>query len=75
MIIIVDSNLSVVRSLWDYFRLELRIVYFGCGAFYRAYQALYIYYLLESIDSDWGICEVNLMLGNDRVLIENLKKQ
>ncbi|MGU0159887.1 hypothetical protein ACVXHB_01170 [Escherichia coli] len=26
-------------------------------------------------DSDWGICEVNLMPGNDRVLIENLKKQ
>ena len=38
-------------------------------------QALYTHHLLESTDSDWGICEVNLMPGNDRVLIENLKKQ
>lgn len=75
MIIIVDSNLLVVCLLWDYFCLELCIVYFGCGVFYCVYQVLYIYYLLESIDSDWGICEVNLMLGNDCVLIENLKKQ
>ncbi len=37
--------------------------------------ALYTHHLLESTDSDWGICEVNLMPGNDRVLIENLKKQ
>ena len=35
--------------------------------------ALYTHHLLESTDSDWGICEVNLMPGNDRVLIENLK--
>lgn len=44
-------------------------------AFHRAHQALYTHHLLESTDSDWGICEVNLMPGNDRVLIENLKKQ
>ncbi|XNM62068.1 hypothetical protein ACLK1T_08380 [Escherichia coli] len=36
---------------------------------------MYTHHLLESTDSDWGICEVNLMPGNDRVLIENLKKQ
>lgn len=47
----------------------------GCGAFHRAHQALYTHHLLETTDSDWGIREVNLMPGNDRVLIENLRKQ
>jgi hypothetical protein len=42
---------------------------------HRAHQALYTHHLLETSDSDWGICEVNLMPGNDRVLIEQLKNQ
>lgn len=50
-------------------------MHLGCGAFHRMRQALYTHHLLESIDSDWGIYEVNLMPGNDRVLTENLKKQ
>ncbi|CTU55949.1 fructuronate reductase [Escherichia albertii] len=75
MTTIVDSNLPVARPSWDHSRLESRIVHLGCGAFHRAHQALYTHHLLESTDSDWGICEVNLMSGNDRVLIENLKKQ
>ncbi|MFP1455193.1 hypothetical protein ACLB1O_20245 [Escherichia coli] len=74
MTTIVDSNLPVPPS-WEHSRLESRIVHLGCGAFHRAHQALYTHHLLESTDSDWGICEVNLMPGNDRVLIENLKKQ
>ncbi|HBM9794104.1 TPA: fructuronate reductase [Escherichia albertii] len=75
MTTIVDSNLPVARPSWDHSRLESRIVHLGCGAFHRAHQALYTHHLLESTDSDWGICEVNLMPGNDHVLIENLKKQ
>ncbi|EDS91626.1 fructuronate reductase [Escherichia albertii NBRC 107761 = DSM 17582] len=75
MTTIVDSNLPVARPSWDHSRLESRIVHLGCGAFHRAHQAMYTHHLLESTDSDWGICEVNLMPGNDRVLIENLKKQ
>ena len=75
MTTIVDSNLPVARPSWDHSRLESRIVHLGCGAFHRAHQALYTHHLLEITDSDWGICEVNLMPGNDRVLIENLKKQ
>lgn len=59
----------------DRSRLESRIVHLGCGAFHRAHQALYTHHLLETSDSDWGICEVNLMPGNDRLLIENLKNQ
>ncbi|XPE40628.1 hypothetical protein ACNKHK_27040 [Shigella flexneri] len=35
----------------------------GCGAFHRAHQALFTHHLLECSDSDWGICEVNLMPG------------
>ena len=66
MTTIVDSNLPVARPSWDHSRLESRIVHLGCGAFHRAHQALYTHHLLESTDSDWGICEVNLMPGNDR---------
>lgn len=61
MTTIVDSNLPVARPSWDHSRLESRIVHLGCGAFHRAHQALYTHHLLESTDSDWGICEVNLM--------------
>jgi len=72
---IANSNLPVARPAWDSSRLQSRIVHLGCGAFHRAHQALYTHHLLETTDSDWGICEVNLMPGNDRVLIENLRKQ
>lgn len=72
---IATAQVSVARPNWDKSRLVSRIVHLGCGAFHRAHQALYTHHLLESTDSDWGICEVNLMPGNDRVLIENLKKQ
>ncbi|MEH0834227.1 fructuronate reductase [Pectobacterium cacticida] len=75
MTTIADSSLPVARPAWDRSRLEARIVHLGCGAFHRAHQALYTHHLLETTDSDWGICEVNLMPGNDRILIENLKKQ
>ena len=66
---------NVQYPQYDRGQLRSRIVHFGFGAFHRAHQALYTHHLLESTDSDWGICEVNLMPGNDRVLIENLKKQ
>ncbi len=72
---IANSDLPVARPAWDRSRLQSRIVHLGCGAFHRAHQALYTHHLLETTDSDWGICEVNLMPGNDRVLIENLRKQ
>ena len=71
---IADSNLPVTPRV-DRSRLESRIVHLGCGAFHRAHQALYTHHPLETSDSDWGICEVNLMPGNDRVLIEQLKNQ
>lgn len=69
---IANSNLPVARPAWDSSRLQSRIVHLGCGAFHRAHQALYTHHLLETTDSDWGICEVNLMPGNDCILIENL---
>lgn len=70
-----NSPVSVARPGWDKSRLVARIVHLGCGAFHRAHQALFTHHLLESSDSDWGICEVNLMPGNDATLIANLKAQ
>ncbi|MDA8496748.1 MULTISPECIES: fructuronate reductase [unclassified Citrobacter] len=69
------AQISTPRPRWDRSRLVSRIVHLGCGAFHRAHQALYTHHLLESSDSDWGICEVNLMPGNDATLIQNLKAQ
>ncbi len=42
---------------------------------FTAHRALFTHHLLEKSDSDWGICEVNLMPGNDARLIANLKAQ
>lgn len=72
---IANSPLPIIRPPWAFSRLESRIVHLGCGAFHRAHQALYTHDLLEMTNSNWGICEVNLMPGNDCVLIENLKNQ
>lgn len=69
------AQISTPRPRWDRSRLVSRIVHLGCGAFHRAHQALYTHHLLESSDSDWGICEVNLMPGNDATLIQNLRAQ
>ncbi len=73
MTTIVDSNLPVARPSWIILVWNHALCISVAGAFHRAHQALYTHHLLESTDSDWGICEVNLMPGNDRVLIENLK--
>lgn len=72
---IATGTLSVARPAWDTSRLAARMVHLGCGAFHRAHQALYTHHLLETTASDWGYCEVNLMPGNDRLLIEALRKQ
>lgn len=72
---IATAQVSVARPNWDKSRLVSRIVHLGCGAFHRAHQALFTHHLLEKSDSDWGICEVNLMPGNDARLIANLKAQ
>ncbi|EPJ9472935.1 fructuronate reductase [Pectobacterium brasiliense] len=60
---------------WDRSRLKSRIVHLGFGAFHRAHQALFTHDLLNISDSDWGLCEVSLMPGNDVTLIKNLKDQ
>lgn len=70
-----NAQISVARPQWDKSRLVARIVHLGCGAFHRAHQSLFTHHLLEASDSDWGICEVNLMPGNDAQLIANLKAQ
>ncbi|MFS2222319.1 fructuronate reductase [Pantoea sp. B65] len=72
---IANSPVSVARPAWDATRLVSRIVHLGCGAFHRAHQAVFTHHLLESSDSDWGICEVSLMPGNSARLIDQLKAQ
>lgn len=75
-----DNNLAtgpltVARPAWQSSRLVARIVHLGCGAFHRAHQALFTHHLLESSDSDWGICEVSIMPGNSAKLIAQLNAQ
>lgn len=72
---IATANISANRPAWSQSRLVSRIVHLGCGAFHRAHQALFTHHLLESTDSDWGICEVNFMSENGARLIESLKRQ
>lgn len=72
---IATGTLSVARPAWNTSRLTARMVHLGCGAFHRAHQALFTHHLLETTASDWGYCEVNLMPGNDRLLIDALRKQ
>lgn len=60
---------------WDRSRLTSRIVHLGFGAFHRAHQALFTHDLLNTTDSDWGLCEVSLMPGNDVDLINKIKDQ
>lgn len=68
-------DLSVALPSWSASRLQPRIVHLGCGAFHRAHQALYQHHLLEISDSDWGICEVNLMSASGQRLVEDLRQQ
>lgn len=50
-----------------------RIVHLGFGAFHRAHQALFTDRLLNRGNSDWGICEVNIVGGEQ--LIDDIRKQ
>lgn len=70
-----DARINVARPAWQHQRLVPRIVHIGCGAFHRAHQALYQHHLLEVSDSDWGICEVNLMSASGKALVEQLRAQ
>ena len=74
-----DNNISnsPVKSVnkpgYDRSKLTSRIVHLGFGAFHRAHQALFTNEMLEKTGSDWGICEVNLIGGEE--LIEQLRAQ
>ncbi|EHD21864.1 MULTISPECIES: fructuronate reductase [Brenneria] len=72
---IATAPLTVARPQWDRARLQPRIVQLGCSAFHRAHQALYTHHLLEISDSDWGICEVNLISASSKLLMEKLRRQ
>ncbi|WVD61512.1 fructuronate reductase [Orbus mooreae] len=70
------SNLPpYVKNTPDYDRtaMKARIVHLGFGAFHRAHQALFTDRLLKTGKSDWAICEVNIVGGEQ--LIEDIRKQ
>lgn len=53
--------------------LKSRIVHLGLGAFHRGHQAVYHHELLNQAPSDWGICAINLVGGEQ--LIKSLREQ
>ncbi|WP_370737838.1 mannitol dehydrogenase family protein [Gilliamella mensalis] len=61
------------RPTYDRKKIVSRIVHLGFGAFHRAHQALFIDRLLNTGNSDWAICEVNIVGGEQ--LIEDIRKQ
>lgn len=77
----VDEMLNLVniphtiknKPLYNRKAMISRIVHLGFGAFHRAHQALFTDRLLNRGNSDWAICEVNIVGGEE--LIEELRKQ
>lgn len=61
------------RPLYDRQKITSRIVHLGFGAFHRAHQALLTDRLLNKGNCDWGICEVNIVGGEE--LINEIRKQ
>ena len=58
---------------YDREKMKTRIVHIGFGAFHRAHQALFTDRLLNKGNSDWAICEVNIIGGEE--LINDIRKQ
>ncbi|TSJ90529.1 fructuronate reductase [Gilliamella apicola] len=58
---------------YDREKMKARIVHIGFGAFHRAHQALFTDRLLNKGNSDWAICEVNIIGGEE--LINDIRKQ
>lgn len=58
---------------YDRNQLQTQWVHIGFGAFHRAHQALLTHQLAALGETDWGICEVNLLGGIP--LMEQLRAQ
>nr|WP_202112449.1 MULTISPECIES: hypothetical protein [unclassified Gilliamella] len=61
------------KPLYDRKKITSRIVHLGFGAFHRGHQALLTDRLLNKGNCDWGICEVNIVGGEE--LINEIRKQ
>ena len=61
------------KPLYDREKMVARIIHIGFGAFHRAHQALFTDRLLNKGNSDWAICEVNIVGGEE--LINDIRKQ
>ncbi|QIQ20420.1 mannitol dehydrogenase family protein [Zophobihabitans entericus] len=58
---------------YDRSKMVSRIVHLGFGAFHRAHQALFTDRLLNTGTSNWAICEVNIVGGEE--LVNQIRKQ
>lgn len=74
MLNILDLPQSITNiPKYDRQNTTTRIVHLGFGAFHRAHQALFTDRLLNKGKSDWAICEINIVGGEQ--LIEDIRKQ
>jgi fructuronate reductase len=64
---------AISQPAYDRGMLRSRIVHLGFGAFHRAHQALLTHRVLSLEGGDWGICEINLVGGEE--LISALRQQ
>ncbi|WP_068087949.1 mannitol dehydrogenase family protein [Polycladidibacter stylochi] len=64
---------QILQTTYDRSELKTRIVHLGFGAFHRGHMALYNELTNETAADKWGICEVNLVGGEDA--IEALRQQ
>lgn len=74
MLNLLNTSLTIEhKPLYDREKTIARIVHIGFGAFHRAHQALFTDRLLNKGNSDWAICEVNIVGGEE--LINDIRKQ
>lgn len=67
------TNSLTLRPVYSRQELKSRIVHIGFGAFHRAHQGVITHQVLANLGEDWGICEVNLVGGEE--LITALREQ
>lgn len=58
---------GVKRPSYDRSQLKPKWVHLGFGAFHRAHQGLFMSDLANQESTDWGLCEINLIGGEDQI--------
>ena len=58
---------SIKVPHYDRSRVKTKMLHLGFGAFHRAHQAIFADILASEHQSDWGLCEVNLVGGEQQI--------